>query len=165
MNSKPSLRLCTLIADETSGAITLNRLAELINEANREAKTGCLVNRKILAKIKNDPQKVGLTLNTLIALNTYFHKRGLGLQQLPILETPGVLQVLLNSPRTVFMLGAKARPEERRTYINRWDTRSLARLLTQAQSYDILASSRSRMFCGGVRLIRRACNPNAGITS
>lgn len=137
MNSKPSLRLCTLIADETSGAITLNRLAELINEANREAKTGCLVNRKILAKIKNDPQKVGLTLNTLIALNTYFHKRGLGLQQLPILETPGVLQVLLNSPRTVFMLGAKARPEERRTYINRWDTRSLARLLTQAQSYDI----------------------------
>jgi len=28
--------LSTLIANETSGAITLNRLAELINEANRK---------------------------------------------------------------------------------------------------------------------------------
>src|SRR5208283_3568252 len=55
MSTKPALRLSTLIANETSGAITLNRLAELINEANREAGTGCFLNRRTLAKIKNMP--------------------------------------------------------------------------------------------------------------
>jgi hypothetical protein len=137
MDARPKLRLSRLIASETSGAITLNRLTELINEANREAKTGCFVNRRTLAKIKNTPQKVGLTYPILVALNTYFQKRGQGLQQLPILETRGVLQVLLDSPRVVFMLGAKPRPEERRTDISRWDTRSLAKLLTQSSKFNL----------------------------
>jgi len=44
------------------------------------------------------PHKVGLTYNILVALNTYFKKRGVGLQQLPILETRGVLEVLVDSP-------------------------------------------------------------------
>ena len=136
MSTKPALRLSTLIANETSGAITLNRLAELINEANREAGTGCFLNRRTLAKIKNMPHKVGLTYNILVALNTYFKKRGVGLQQLPILETRGVLEVLVDSPRVVFMLGAKARPEER-TDMSRWDTRSLAKLLTQTSKFDL----------------------------
>jgi len=137
MTTKPALRLSRLIANETSGAITLNRLADLINEANRDAGTGCSVNRKTLAKIRDQPQKVGLTLNILVALNSYFRKRGLGLQQLPILETRGVMEVLLDSPRVVFMLGAKPRPEERRTDISRWDARSLAELWTQASKLDI----------------------------
>ncbi len=137
MTTKPALRLSKLIADETSGAITLNRLAELINEANLKAGTGCLVNRKTLAKIRDEPQKVGLTWSILVALNTYFRKRGLGLQQLPILETRGVMEVLMDSPNVVFMLGAKPRPEERRTDISRWDTRSLAELLTQASRLDV----------------------------
>jgi hypothetical protein len=137
VTTRPPLRLSTLIAAETSGAVTLNRLAELINEANRKAGTGCLVNRKILAKIRDEPQKVGLTWNILVALNTYFQKRGQGLQQLPILETRGVFEVLLDSPRVVFMLGAKPRPEERRTDVSLWDVRSLADLLTQASRVDI----------------------------
>jgi len=43
---------------------------------------------------------------------------GLGLQQLPILETRGVLEPLMDSSRVVFMLGAKPRPEERRNDIS-----------------------------------------------
>ena len=137
MTTKPALRLSKLIAKETAGAITLNRLAELINEANRDAGTNCFVNRKTLAKIRDEPQKVGLTWNILVALNTYFKKRGQGLQQLPILETRGVLEVLIDAPRVVFMLGAKPRPQERRTDIIRWDTRSLAELLTRASKLDV----------------------------
>jgi hypothetical protein len=137
MTTKPALRLRRLIADETKGAITLNRLAQLINEANLEAGTNCFVNRKTLAKIRDEPQKVGLTYNILVALNTYFRKRGKGLQQLPILETSGVLEVLVESPRLVFMLGARPRLELRQTEISRWDTRSLAELLTQASKLDI----------------------------
>lgn len=137
MTTKPALRLSKLIADETSGAITLNRLADLINDANKHAGTGCSLNRKTLAKIRDEPQKVGLTWNILVALNTYFRKRGLGLQQLPILETRGVMEVLLDSAGVVFMLGAKPRPEERRTDISRWDTRSLAELLTLASRLDV----------------------------
>ena len=137
MTTKPALRLSKLIAQETAGAITLNRLAELINEANRDAGTNCFVNRKTLAKIRDEPQKVGLTWSILVALNTYFKKRGQGLQQLPILETRGVLEVLVDAPRVVFMLGAKSRPQERRTDISRWDTRSLAELLTRASKLDV----------------------------
>jgi len=137
MSIKPALRLSSLIARETAGAITLNRLAELINEANREAGTNCFVHRKTLARIRDEPQKVSLTWSILVALNTYFKKRGQGLQQVPILETRGVLEVLMEAPRVVFMLGAKPRPQERRTDIIRWDTRSLAELLTRASKVDI----------------------------
>ena len=137
VTTRPPLRLSTLIAVETSGAVTVTRLADLINDANRKAGTGCFVNRKILGRIRDEPQKVGLTWNILVALNTYFQKRGQGLQQVPILETRGVFEVLLDSPRVVFMLGAKPRPEERRTDVSLWDVRSLANLLTQASRVDI----------------------------
>ena len=138
MIAKPALRLNKLVKDETDeGTVTLNRLADLINEANREAKTNCFVNRKILAKIKNSPEKVGLTWSTLVAFNTYYRKRGLGLQQLPILETRGVLEPLMDASRVVFMLGAKPRPEERRNDISLWDTKSQAKLLTQVSKLDI----------------------------
>ena len=138
MTAKPALRLSRLIASETGdGGMRLNRLTSLINEANQEAGTNCFVNRRMLAKIRDKPEKVGLTWNVLIALNTYFRKRGLGLQQLPILETRGVLEPLMDSSRVVFMLGAKPRPEERRNDISLWDTRSQAELLTQTSRLDV----------------------------
>jgi hypothetical protein len=135
----PPLRLSSLIAKATDGPVTLNRLAELVNEANRKAGTNCSVDRRTLRKIRDEPQNVGLTYNTLVALNTYYKDkdRGLSLQHLPILETRGVLEVLVDSPRLVFMLGAKPRPEERRTDLSWWDVRSLAGLLTQASKLDI----------------------------
>src|ERR1035441_84491 len=125
MTTIPALRLSRLIANETgTNGVKLNRLTALINEANREAGTKCYVNRKMLARIRDEPETVGLTMQVLVALNTYYRKRGLGLQQLPILETRGVLEPLMDSSRVVFMLGAKPRPEERRNDISFWDTRS-----------------------------------------
>src|ERR1043165_2896145 len=103
MTTKPYLRLTKLIAEETKGPITLNRLTDMINGANRKAGTNCFINRRTLHKIKNAPEKVGLTLNVLIALNTYFKERGQGLEQLPILETRGILEILVAAPRVVFM--------------------------------------------------------------
>lgn len=138
MTTKPALRLSRLIASETGkNGVKLNRLTSLINEANRAAGTNCYVNRRMLAKIRDKPEKIGLTLNVLVALNTYYRKRGLGLQQLPILETRGVLEPLMDSPRVVFMLGAKPRPEERRNDISLWDTMSQSELLTQASRLDV----------------------------
>ena len=138
MTAKPALRLSRLIASETGkGGIKLNRLTSLMNEANREAGTNCYVNRRMLAKIRDEPEKVGLTLNMMVAFDTYYRKRGLGLRQLPILETRGVLEPLMDSPRVVFMLGAKPRPEERRNDISLWDTKSQAELLTQASRLDV----------------------------
>lgn len=64
MTTKPALRLRRLIADETKGAITLNRLAQLINEANLEAGTNCFVNRKTLAKIRDEPRQVRTRFTT-----------------------------------------------------------------------------------------------------
>jgi hypothetical protein len=138
MNTRPVLRLSRLIASETgTNGVKLNRLTALINEANQEAGTNCYVNRRMLAKIRDNPEKVGLTLNVMIALNTYYRKRGLGLQQLPILETTGVLEPLMDASRVVFMLGAKPRPEERRNDISLWDTKSQAKLLTQISKLDV----------------------------
>ena len=71
MPTKPALRLSRLIASETGkDGIKLNRLTALINEANREAGTNCYVNRRMLANIRDNPGKIGLTLNGLIAFNT-----------------------------------------------------------------------------------------------
>jgi hypothetical protein len=135
--AKPVLRLSTLIREETDTGITLHRLAQLINEENQEAGTNCRIDHRMLAKIRDDPQKMGLTMEMLVALDTYFRKRGKGLQQLPILETRGVLEALVDSAHLNFMLGAKPRPEEQQTDISRWDTRSLAELLTKVSQLDI----------------------------
>jgi len=115
----------------------VHRLAQLINEANREVGSNCCVNHRMLAKIRDEPQNVGITYDVLVAIHIYLVKNGKpGLQQLPILETRGVLEVLMHSSRVVFMLGARPRPEER-TEISRWDARSLAELLTRASKLDI----------------------------
>jgi hypothetical protein len=132
MFTKPPLRVSRLIAQETARALSINRLAELIRSANEEAGTNCRVSGKMLKKIRDNPEKVGLSWSILVALHTYFKKHGASLQHLPILETRGVLEVLVDARRLVFLLGAKPRPEERRTDLSRWDTRSHTELLTQA---------------------------------
>jgi alpha-glucoside transport system permease protein len=64
MFTKPPLRVSRLIAQETERAITINRLAELIKKANEEAGTNCSVSGKMLRKIRDNPEKVGLTWNS-----------------------------------------------------------------------------------------------------
>jgi hypothetical protein len=132
MFTKPPLRVSRLIAQATESAMTINHLADLINKANAEEGTGCSVSRRMLVNIRDYPQQVGLTWNILVALHTYFKKHGASLQHLPILETRGVLEVLGDARRLVFMVGAKPRPEERRTDLSRWDTRSQSELQLQA---------------------------------
>jgi len=132
MFTKPPLRVSRLIAKATESAMTINHLAELIEDANEEAGTGCKVTGKMLRNIRDNPQKVGLSWEILVALHTYFKQYGFSLQHMPILETRGVMEVLVDARRLVFMLGAKPRPEERRTDLSRWDTRSQSELQTQA---------------------------------
>ena len=132
MSTKPPLRLTRLIKDATASAITINRLAELINHANEEAGTGCRVNRKLLGNLRDYPDKIGLTWSHLVALNTYFKKHGFSLQHFPILETRGVFEVMGDVPRLAFMLGVKPRPEEQRTDLSHWDRRSQSDLQAQA---------------------------------
>ena len=136
MFTRPPLLLSTIITDETTGPVNVHRLAQLINEANREVGTNCSVNGRMLAKIRDEPRNVGITYDVLVAIHIYLLKNGKpGLQERPILETRGLLEVLMHSPRVVFMLGA--RPRKELTEISRWDTRSLAVLLTQASKLDV----------------------------
>lgn len=76
MYTKPPLRVSRLIAQATASAMTINHLAELIKKANEEAGTGCSVNGKMLRNLRDNPQKVGLTWNILVALHTYFKAGG-----------------------------------------------------------------------------------------
>jgi hypothetical protein len=126
----PDLRLATLIKEAFANGNNPHRLAAEINQSNAEVHSPYRVNHKTLAKLRDNPEAVGLTYAMLVALNTHFKKFGKGLQQLPIFETRGILEVLTETPRLFFMIGAKPRPEERRTDISRWDARSLAELQT-----------------------------------
>jgi len=137
MSTKPPLRLTRLIKQATASALTINRLAELINQANEEAGTGCRVNRKLLGNLRDCPEKVGLTWCHLVALHTYFRRHGASLQQLPILETRGVFEVMADVSRLVFMLGARPRREEQRTDLSHWDRRSQSDLQAQASMQSV----------------------------
>ncbi len=131
MYTKPPLRLTRMLRDATSGSMTIHKLAQEIERANRAADTGCRVNWHTLRNLRDFPEQVGLTWNMLVALHTYFKKHGGSLQHFPILETRGVLEMFTDSHQLVFMLGAKRRPEEKRTDISLWDSQSYADLRAQ----------------------------------
>jgi hypothetical protein len=136
MREKPTLRLQILVAREIRRVGTANRLARLINEANAQAGTNLNVDPRTLVKIWKIPGSVGLTLDLLAALNEYFKLFGEGLDKLPILATRGLLEPLSDAERLVFMLGAKARPAERRVDLSRWDAWALAELVQDASRFE-----------------------------
>src|SRR5512136_2192169 len=84
MNYK--LRLTTLIGQEIGQVNNPFQLARRINQANAEANSGASINRKTLLKIWKAPETVKLSLNHLIALDTYFARDGRGLRDKPIFE-------------------------------------------------------------------------------
>lgn len=129
MNSNPELRVTLLIRRKTEGPgkISVNKLATEINEANFKAGTHCKVNLRTIYSLKRGDPKLGLTKETMMALATYFPE--LNLQ--PPFVVPGVFEGLVGTPKLVFMLGAKPRPEERRNDISHWDALSLAELLAR----------------------------------
>ena len=112
MYTKPILRLELLVAREIKRVGNVNRLAQLINEANAKAGTKLKVDFRTLLKICKTPGKVALTLDILTALNEYFRTLGEGLNKLPILASRGLLEPLADSSRIVFMLGSKPAPRK-----------------------------------------------------
>jgi hypothetical protein len=136
MNAPHTLRLQHLIAREIKRCRSAAHLAQLINDANSQAGSKFKVDRRTLLKIRDEPGKVGLTLNILTALNEYFKQFGEGLHKLPILATRGLVEPLFDAKRLVFMLGAKPRPAERRVDLSRWDALALAELVREASGFD-----------------------------
>src|SRR5262245_48634088 len=128
----PPLRLVRLIKQAMAGGISVNRLAELINEANKEADTGCRVTRQMIGNLLKCPHKSKLGWDPIVAFHTYLKKLGHSLQHEPILETRGVFEALNEKQHLVFMLGAWPRPEEKRTDVSQWDSEANAELRTQA---------------------------------
>ena len=143
MHEKPTLRLQHLIAREAKRVGTVNRLAQLINDANARVGSKLTVDRRTLLRIRDNPENVGLTLNLLTALNEYFKHLGEGLHKWPILSTRGLIEPLADAHQLVFMLGSKPRPAERRVDLSRWDALALAELVKEAsrigrrQEFDI----------------------------
>jgi hypothetical protein len=114
---------------------TANRLAERVNAMNRDAGLRCRISRKTLVRIRDCPEHVSFNLDNLTALNTYFAARGESLQDKPIFEKRGVLDVIGSSPQVIFLLGSKPRLKERRDDISRWDNLALAELLTAVSRF------------------------------
>jgi len=137
MFQKPPLRLTRLIKQATAGGLAVSRLAEMINDANQEAKTGCRVTRQMVGNLMRNPAKVSLTWDAIVAFSTYFKKYGNNLQHIPILETRGVFEALGYKQSLVFMLGAKPRPEEQRTDVSQWDSEANAELRAHASLHGI----------------------------
>jgi hypothetical protein len=136
MCAKPTLRLQLLVAREIEKIGNVNRLTQLVNEANVQAGTKLKVDRRTLLKIRDTPGKVSLTLDLLTALNEYFKPLGEGLHKYPILTSGGLVEALFDAERVVFMLGAKPRPAERRVDLSRWDALALAELVKEASRAD-----------------------------
>src|SRR6185295_5454245 len=107
---------------------SVNRLAEEIQAANDEVSSGCRITRNMLTNILHQPDKVGFTWSNIVALHVYFRNQGCSLQHLPILETRGVIEVLVEAERLVFMYGAKGRRQEQRTDLSWWDHKSFSEL-------------------------------------
>ena len=132
-----NLRLTALIAKEIKKAGSPYRLARKIDQANIDAGTGLEISHRTLRKIAERPETVSLTLNVLTALDAYFAPLGESLQEKPIFEKKGILECLVEKRKVSFLLGSRPRLAARRNDLSRWDTRSLAELLSQACRFDM----------------------------
>jgi hypothetical protein len=131
-----NLRLTTLLKREIAKAGNAHRLARLIN-AEISSQTRLLVRHRTLKNIVENPEGVSFTLDLLKALDIYFTPRGESLRDKPIFEKRSVLECLVETRKVTFLLGAKPLREARRNDLSRWDTRSLAHLLSEACKFDL----------------------------
>lgn len=121
-----------LIREACEGGKSVSQLTKEINAANENAGTRCLVNRKLLAKLKENSPKVGLTLDTCQALDTYFRFIGKIAHEPPLFAHPALIATLVRVPRVHFLYAAKPRPKERRVDVSCWDLDAGAHILTAA---------------------------------
>jgi hypothetical protein len=132
MPSQPELYFSFLIREECDGGKTLTQLTRRINDANQKAHTHCQVNRRLLQKLRDGVPQVGVTLETSVALDTYFRSIGKVTMEIPWLVYPAAIDTLVRTPRVHFLYGAKPRPKERRIDVSCWDLDAGAHLLTAA---------------------------------
>jgi hypothetical protein len=126
------LRLTTVIEREMGEVGNFHALAKRINDANVAKGIKASVEHRTLDKIVNDPDKVRLSRNQLIALDTYLSPKGEGLDDQPILEKLGILHCVANPKRkVVFLVGAKPRPRAHRCDLSPWDMRSTAKIVQE----------------------------------
>lgn len=136
MSTPPEFRLQRLIKEAIKREKSVYALMEQINRANAQAGLTCRVGRRTLQKLSECPSKVKLTLDTLIAINTYLALHGQSLQDWPIFEKQGVLDQIGTSEHVYFLLGSKPRKAERRDDISRWDNLALAESLTSVSRFS-----------------------------
>jgi hypothetical protein len=132
-----TLRIVSLIRKEKAKQVNFHRLATAINIANNVAKTGYRVNHQTLKKIAEAPESIGLRLGTIRALDTYFSTIGHSLADKPLLEKLGIIESLVEARSMTFLLGSRPRRAERRHDLSRWDTRSLAEILSESCKFDV----------------------------
>jgi len=132
MPNQPILYFSFLIRQAWEEGKSISQLTTEINEANAKARTHCRVNRRLLQKLYVSSPKVGLNLETCVALDSYFRQTGKIAQEVPLLAYPGVVDALVRVMRVQFLYGAKPRPKERRVDVSCWDLDAGAHILTAA---------------------------------
>ncbi|MDH7502365.1 MAG: hypothetical protein QHJ82_06575 [Verrucomicrobiota bacterium] len=131
------LGLQVMVARELNKAGSPYKLAEQIKSINEQQHTGCYVDRRTLEKLVKNPEKVNISLRMLKALEAYFASKGMSLKGVPIFIKPYLIDSLVEQKRITFFLGSKPRPGTHRNDISRWDTRSLARLISRVSGFEV----------------------------
>ncbi|MGC8989236.1 MAG: hypothetical protein ACP5MD_03855 [Verrucomicrobiia bacterium] len=131
------LGLQVMVARELNKAGSPYKLAEQIKSINEQQHTGCYVDRRTLEKLVKNPEKVNISLRMLKALEAYFASKGMSLKSVPIFIKPYLIDSLVEQKRITFFLGSKPRPGTHRNDISRWDTRSLARLISRVSGFEV----------------------------
>jgi hypothetical protein len=124
------LRLTGIVRLLATEVGNFNRLESLIKDANAKASMPGSIAARTLRKLVENPKGVSLTWSNFVALENFLVTRGKSLQNLPIFETRGVLDSLIENPRISFLVAAKPRIEERRIDLSHWDVLCVTELVS-----------------------------------
>jgi hypothetical protein len=125
------IRLSLMILEAVHEEKSFEALKNAINAAAGERGVKGRVDYRTLKKIVETPEKVNFSVGLMEALDAYFARKGKSLKDVPFFVKPSVVDCLLERRKLCFLLGAKERAAHRND-LSRWDTRSLALLLSAA---------------------------------
>lgn len=131
------LGLQVIVARELSKVGSPYKLAKQIQSINTEQGTGCSVDRRTLKKLVESPEQSSISFKMLKALEVYFASKGMSLKGVPIFTKPYLIESLVEQKRLTFFMGSKPRAGAQRNDISRWDTRSLARLISRVSGFEM----------------------------
>lgn len=107
-----------------------NWVAKRMTKLVRKYYPGATISRPFVKTLADDPKNASFTLVKLVALDLYFRELGHSLKDEPIFEKRGLLECMVEPRRVTFMMGTKPRDEARTHDVSRWDTLSLAAVLS-----------------------------------